>query len=141
MAYAKLLSPSTEQIIEPFAPAIMALEEGSSLLLQDTSPKGLRQLRDAIYTWLHTNNIKHFYRVSSETPTKLRILRRHRSSARIVEDRPFNGIETFVMDNLLEITSIEEATELINKAFEEGKLQQIQLSAVVAEWKRVQGYT
>ena len=139
MTYAKLLSPSAEQIIEPFAPAIMALEEGSSLLLQDTSPKGLRQLRDAIYTWLHTNNIKHFYRVSSETPTKLRILRRHRSSAHIVEDRPFNEIETFVMDNLLEITSIEEATELIKQAVIAKTIDKDLIPAIIREWKRVQG--
>jgi len=139
MTYPKYLSTHTSDIIESFVAAIMALEEGTSLLLQDSSPQSRRHLRDALYTWLNTNNIKQFYRISSEGALKLRILRRPTSSARIVEDIPFSTVETFVMDNLLETDTLEKAMKIIAKGVVEEVISKDLVPALISEWRRIQG--
>lgn len=139
MPYAKYLSPTTEAAVYPFAAAILALKPGTSLLLQDSTPRNLRHLRDSIYTWMNLNRIKQHYRITSESPIQIRVLRRAASEARIVEATPLTSTETFVADNMLEISTLEEATSLLATAIKAGTITEGQAPSILAEWKRFAG--
>ena len=139
MGYAKNLSDEGFEVMRGLGEKILKLKGGEVLTLED-SEEALNRLRSIIYTWLHANGIKKFIVLKRETPLRLRIVKKVELSPKVVDvGGEYSIIETFVMDNMLEVEDASEAQSIINDAIASDELRLEDSSRVIEEWQRICG--
>lgn len=136
MSYPKKVGLETKQIIGPHQEKITSLRDGESLLFSGTQ-KELDILRSHLYVWLATQGLKAYFKVMREGG-RLRLFRKIFPNVQVEKDRGegLGFVEGFVLDELLECGTEEEAQQIVKERTLEGKLRFDQAEQVLAEWKR-----
>lgn len=134
MTYPKELSKNQTQLLKGIVEEITTLEEGHSLGLQSAN---IDELLYALYSWRHINGLKKEYRISRESPSSIRVLRRATTVRvfRSSEDALRKGVD-FVHKELLDILNREEALFRIKEA-----LRPEEAEYAIEEWDRINGAT
>ena len=105
-----------------------------------TSPSAsIERIEYWLRCWLFVDgHPKGTFRISRESPTSIRILKRYGTEGRVTEDNTGDGIR-FMLDYLLEVPTEDKAIALLQAARKEGKLGPEQFLRALAEWRRVVG--
>ncbi len=143
MTYSKELSQLGKERLLPTFEQILRLADGASALLSFSSSQIREKDRVQIYTWLHSNQIKHLFRIKRIGSSQL-LIERLSSEAPVFkalekEHNLLPHLERILFSTLL---PIEEENECINC------LTNMELSAEITsddtitllkEWKRIMG--
>lgn len=115
---------------------LTSLKEGDSVVFSDPTQAGSDLLRRNIYAWLFVNGLRGVFKISRETPKRIRVLRKvlPRPTIHSVE-RAFGPAQEFVLDCLLNIASEDEALACIRRGIAEGRLPVEDMEETLAEWR------
>ena len=127
--------PRQTQLSAELTNAVLALAEGSSLLLSEASPAATDVLRRKLYEWFFQNSLRGVFKIQREAPTRLRVVRRINLRPEIVFPA-LSTTEEFVCNNLLDCETEEEASVRVRKALTDGQLTFGQVEEVLAEWRK-----
>ena len=132
MTYNKRLSARQIKILRFVLPQIVSLKPGEGISLE-TQDSG--ELIYALYTWRYLNDFKEAYRISKESPTSIRVLKRANApKVQMVDESSKQKGVSFTQETLIDVLSEEEAKRIIkaNLSAEEGV-------HAFEEWKRING--
>lgn len=113
---------------------LTSLREGEAVFIEDR-PEALERIRNLVYGWAFATGLRGVFKISKESPTRLRILRKVLPSPTIIKEGDFTTIERFVMEELLEVLDEEVAIQKIK----DSSLSPGEFDIALKEWKRVQG--
>ena len=138
MPYPRTLSLEIRSEISSFTQKMLRMKGGDSFVI--TSPStATKQIEYWIRCWLFVEgHPKGDFRISRESPSTLRILKRYGSKGEITEDNTSDGVR-FMLDHLLEIGEEEDVIILLQEARKEGKLGPEQFLKALSEWRKVIG--
>jgi len=128
------LSPTGKLILAEIIPALRGLRAGKSLLIQNDSPQMIDQVRSHLYTYFSETASKAYYRTVRESATALRIICQDFTASKLTVE--FSPVETFVIDNLLECETLDEASSIARAALTAGEITDVELVAILEEWER-----
>ncbi len=136
--YPRTLSLEIRSEILSFTQKMLRMKGGDSFVI--TSPStATKQIEYWIRCWLFVEgHPKGDFRISRESPSTLRILKRYGSKGEITEDNTSDGVR-FMLDHLLEIGEEEDVIILLQEARKEGKLGPEQFLKALSEWRKVIG--
>lgn len=134
MAYPKQLSPLGEQTVLPYLKSIEALREGESITFSDT-PQRLITFRYYLYAWLAQQDLKSFFKIKQLSKDRLLLMKLRVPQPKIVEEDKLSFEEEFVLNNLLDVESIENVELFLS----ESDFQTETSLKILTEWKRVMG--
>lgn len=121
MGYSKLKANELVEL-DPIVKRLEALDEGESIILKD-SPAAVDRLRYLVYSYLHNNGIKPFFKVIRRTVGSLEILRRTTLRPTILETPTVSQrVEEFVKTCMLEIGDERQAEMCVRQAVENSEL-------------------
>lgn len=99
MTYTKL-TELQHKIIAPVLARLTETLEGYAITVRDT-PKELSIVRTLLYSYWHFDGTKKHYKITQESPTTFRIVKRAMPQPRTpVEQAPPSPVEEFVLDHL-----------------------------------------
>jgi len=134
MSYEKPLSPNQEADIAPYIDKLKTMAAGSSFTLSGFG-KDLSRVRFLIYKWLFHNGLKHNFRISYETPTRIQILRRAKPSITMAASTTEELLAQFVSYNLSETPTADEAMTTIREAVGAGTLPPDLILQAFQDWE------
>ncbi len=136
--YPRTLSSGIRSEISSFTQKMLRMKGGDSFVI--TSPStATKQIEYWIRCWLFVEgHPKGDFRISRESPSTLRILKRFGSKGEITEDNTSDGVR-FMLDHLLEVKEEDEVVVLLQAARKEGKLGPEQFLKALGEWRKVVG--
>ena len=113
MAYGRQLSPAQEHRLAPILAQRERIQPGRTMTIEDT-PENISLIRYDLYTYFHLTGVKAYYRITSENPTTIRILRRAGFNPKISVEE--DEATRFVSDQLLDCDTEELALERIRNS-------------------------
>ncbi len=78
------------------------------------------------------------FRISRESPSTLRILKRFGTKGEVTEDNTSDGVR-FMLDHLLEVKEEEDVITILQEARKKGELGPEQFLKALSEWRKVVG--
>ena len=140
MAYAKRLTQEAEWAIKPITSKFDSLAPGQTVILTVESASQLDKVRSWLYTYLRIHNLKSRFKIRQDTPTQLSL---------VCQDIPvvkatllageYTFIESYVRDNLLECSTLEEVGAIVRQDLENGNLTDEEFVAIMEEWEKKVG--
>lgn len=127
------LSQTGKILLSEIIPALKALQAGKTLLIEDSSPARIDQIRSHLYTYFSESSQKRYFRTIRETATKLRIICQDLTKSTLTVD--FSPIETFVIDNLLSCETLDEAVAITRAAFTAREITDSEFLLIIDEWE------
>jgi len=131
------LSQAGQSVLANIIPALEALRPGSAFTITDT-PERITSIRSYLYTHLTSSGQKLYFRVTRESASTLRVLCRDLTPAA----KPllaFSLVETFVLDNLLSASSLDEASAIAQVALSSNQISDQDFVEIIEEWERKVG--
>jgi len=127
------LSSTGKILLGNIIPALKNLKAGDTLLIRDSSPHRVKQIRSHLYTHFSETGQTRYFKTVRESANTLRIICRDLTLSVITAE--LNPVETFVRDNLLECETFNDAQLIAHKAYTEGTLTDEELLSVMEEWE------
>jgi hypothetical protein len=127
------LSPTGKILLAEIIPALKSLRAGKALLIEDPSPPRIDQIRSHLYTYFSESSQKQYFRTIRESATTLRIICQDLTKSTLTVD--FSSVEIFVMENLLECESFDEASAITRSALTAGEISDVEFLAIMKEWE------
>ncbi|KKK98044.1 hypothetical protein LCGC14_0739550 [marine sediment metagenome] len=136
--YPRTLSPEIRNEISSFTLKMERMKGGDSFVI--TSPSLVtRRIEYWLRCWLFVEGYpKGTFRISQESLSTLRILKRFGAEGKVTEDHTSDGVR-FMLDHLLEVKEEKEVVTILQAARKEGKLGPEQFLKALGEWRKVVG--
>ena len=137
--YPRTLSPEIRAEIQDWTTKMEGMRGGESFNIISPGHHSTRLVESWIRSWLFVEGYpKGTFRISRESPTTLRVLKRYGTEAKVVEDHTSDGVR-FMLDHLLEVKEEKEAITILQTARKEGKLGPEQFLKALGKWRKVMG--
>jgi len=134
MSYEKPLTPTQYSEIAQYITKLKEMQAGSTFTLTGFG-KDLSRVRFLIYKWLFHNGLKHSFRISYETPTRIQILRRAKPSITMAASTAEELLAQFVSYNLSETPNAGEAMTIIREGVATGTLPPDLILQAFQDWE------
>jgi hypothetical protein len=126
-------------LIAPIVQKLDGMKPGQSILLKAKTSAQLNRTRNLLYVFFKDQNLKHSFSIRREPNLQLRIVCKETEALTLVQDIPFNAIECFVQDYLLDCPTEGEAQATVVAAAEQGLCADADVVPILDEWRRLQG--
>ena len=136
--YPKTLSAEVRSEISSFTTKMLWMKGGDSFVI--TSPSlATSRIEAWLRSWLFVEGYpKGTFRISRESPSTLRILKRFGTKGEVTEDNTSDGVR-FMLDHLLEVKEEEDVITILQEARKKGELGPEQFLKALSEWRKVVG--
>jgi hypothetical protein len=138
MTYPKVIPEDRMMALHPIIKHLEDLPRGEFLLVED-SPASIKQIKMDLYAWWHQENLKSLFKIQTQNPGKIMIVKRVQSQPSVTSSRELNKAATYCRECLLDCEVFDQAKDRALLAVEEGTITAEEAVEALKEWERVCG--
>lgn len=135
MSYPKKLRQDQMDTLAPIIKQIESLTDGTSVAIRDNA-SSISTLKHLVYSYLHINGLKHYFKIVTESPLCFRIIKKAQPRPQIELDDAARKANEFAIKYLMETFDEETAIDITKSHLTD----LVEVNRAMDAWRRMMGF-